>query len=67
MSYLQFAQELKHLEYIVPSLTRDSPLGLVYWRGRVASLSIHRDLTRDEIPRVTRLINLLASEQHGGR
>lgn len=61
MAYLQFQQELKHLEYIVPRLARDSPLGLVYWASRVTSLSTHPGLCRNDTVRVTRLLKLFAA------
>jgi hypothetical protein len=61
MSYLQFQQELKHLEYVVPRLARDSPLGFVYWADRVMSLSTHPGLCQNDVARITRLLEQFAT------
>jgi hypothetical protein len=52
----QFEDDLRHLEQIVPFLASDSPLGLPYWRRRIASLSPFQRLLPDGESRVTRLL-----------
>jgi hypothetical protein len=59
MAYIQFEMDLTHLEQIVPHLAPESPLGLAYWRGRVASLLAHPGLGQIETRRVERLASLL--------
>jgi hypothetical protein len=38
MSLHDFANDLAHLEYVVPLLERGNPLSLPYWRNRVTGL-----------------------------
>ena len=61
MLHNQFEDDLKHLEQIVPLLASGSPLGLPYWRRRIASLSAHQDLLPNGKSRVTRLLQLFNS------
>lgn len=56
MLHRQFESELVHLEYVVPCLVSDSPLGLNYWRQRITSLRAHQQLLPDGAVRVARLI-----------
>jgi hypothetical protein len=58
MLHTQFEDELAHLEYVVPLLAPDSPLGLRYWRRRIVSLSAHQRLLSDGGTRVARLLML---------
>jgi hypothetical protein len=52
----QFEADLIHLEQIVPFLNRESSPGILYWRGRVASLSKYQSLVPDGAIRVKRLL-----------
>jgi hypothetical protein len=58
MLHKQFEDELAHLEYVIPLLAPDSPLGLRYWRRRITSLSAHQRLLSDGKTRVARLLML---------
>jgi hypothetical protein len=59
MLHNQFEDELTHLEYVIPLLVPDSPLGLPYWRRRIVSLSAHQRLLSDGKIRVDRLLMLV--------
>jgi len=52
----QLEDDLAHLERIVPQLVTDSPLGLVYWRGRIEALEAVQALLPDAARRVARLL-----------
>jgi hypothetical protein len=58
MLHNQFEDELAHLEYVIPLLASDSPLGLRYWRRRITSLCAHQRLLSDGKTRVDRLLML---------
>jgi hypothetical protein len=58
MLHNQFEDDLIHLEQIVPLLASGSPLGLSYWRRRIASLSAHQDVLPKGKTRVIRLFRL---------
>jgi hypothetical protein len=58
MPHNQFEGELAHLEYVIPLLAPDSPLGLRYWRRRITSLYAHQCLLSDGKTRVARLLML---------
>ncbi|MFC0572220.1 hypothetical protein [Paraburkholderia solisilvae] len=58
MLHNQFEDELAHLEYVVPLLAPDIPLGLRYWHRRIISLSAHQRLLSDGKTRVARLLML---------
>ena len=52
----QLEDDLAHLERIVPQLAANSPLGLAYWRGRIAALEAVQGSLPDGARRVTRLL-----------
>jgi hypothetical protein len=56
VSHRQLEDELAHLERMVPQLVANSPLGLVYWRGRIAALKATQELLPGGARRVTRLL-----------
>jgi hypothetical protein len=56
VSHHYFEDDLAHLERIVPQLAANSPLGLAYWRGRIAALEAVQGSLPDGARRVTRLL-----------
>jgi hypothetical protein len=56
VSHHHFEDDLAHLERIVPQLAVNSPLGLPYWRGRIAALEAVQGSLPNGARRVTRLL-----------
>jgi hypothetical protein len=65
MSLHEFANDLAHLEYVLPLLERGNPLSLAYWRQRVAALETQQALLPDGARRVARLLKLFNEFERG--
>jgi hypothetical protein len=56
VSHHQFEKELAHLERIIPRLAANTPLGLTYWRDRIAALEAVQASLPNGARRLTRLL-----------